>query len=538
MKSSTYHALLFSLLSACVNAQNLFIPTKVINEAFGITTPKPAYYVHTGLTDESSFYFSAIGDYTNTRLNYDSLGFYSAVWQFRLSDNQWFAIDRLNGFPSTARWTEGANFTPLYFSDRDATVPLFLWALGNHVLTYNPDNRRSTWRTLELPADPPERRHDGFFSLGTIRLPLTSSNAVLFSSSFMLLEDPRSPSGKSMDPWVDIYTGSVTEDSLHLLSSIPRTLSWPLPITFNPAIGPDSAWYSLSYIPISIGSPPYPLKPIKLLRYDPATNSVQLLSPRSGLSQVESLQGAYVWSHDSCIYAFCMPQVLISEIPKGGDTSVTMAVLRYNVYTGHCERVLAIGSREDGFSASFGAGMTGTYRYVTPYKNGIAVLGSERSAGDAHTTVYILQHTDAGQLTLDRIMLKDLFPSIQSTGREFPMSISAWGDRFIVATTGGLYILESPKSSVSPPSLSPDAMVYPLPARKGQTVYCTLPSSEIPATIARVDIYQSSGKRIPLQLDWNSTTVIIPTTSLASGTYWLVVVTDRGTRLIHPLVIE
>lgn len=107
-------------------------------------------------------------------------------------------LTRLNGFPSTARWTEGANFTPLYISDRDVTVPLFLWALGNHVLTYNPDNRRSTWRTLELPADPPERRHDGFFSLGTIRLPLTSSNAVVFSSSFMLLEDPRSPSGKSM----------------------------------------------------------------------------------------------------------------------------------------------------------------------------------------------------------------------------------------------------------------------------------------------------------------------------------------------------
>src|SRR5690606_18001959 len=112
---------------------------------------------------------------------------------------------------------------------------------------------------------------------------------------------------------------------------------------------------------------------------------------------------------------------------KGGDTSVTMAVLRYNVYTGHCERVMAIGSREDGFSASFGAGMTGTYRYVTPYKNGIAVLGSERSAGDVHTTVYILQHTDDGQLKLDRIMLKDLFPSIQSAVREIPQSISTWG---------------------------------------------------------------------------------------------------------------
>lgn len=96
------------------------------------------------------------------------------------------------------------------------------------------------------------------------------------------------------DPWVDIYTGSVTEDSLHLLSSIPRTLSWPLPITFNPAIGPDSAWYSLPTYLFLLVRHPYPLKPIKLLRYDPATNSVQLLSPRSGLSQVESLQGAYV----------------------------------------------------------------------------------------------------------------------------------------------------------------------------------------------------------------------------------------------------
>lgn len=371
-----------------------------------------------------------------------------------------------------------------------------------------------------------------------MRHPSTSSSVVSFASSVMILEDPNSPSGKVLDPWVDIYVGSVTEDTLQLLWSSPATPQWRVPVMFNSALGPDSAWYSLVHIPFSLSRPPYPLKPITLIRYDPTTESTQLISRRSGLSKVESLQGAYVWSHDSCIYAFCMPQILINENPFAGDTSIRMAILRYNVYTGHCERVMAIGSRVDGSGASFGRVLTATYRDVTPFKNGIAVLGSEPSAGGQLTTIYLLQYTADGQLSLERIMLKDIFPSIQSALREAPQSICSWGDRLAVATKGGLYILEPTKSSVSHPSLSTQATVYPIPARSGQTVYCTVPSSEMPAAIVRVEIYQSNGKRIPIQPVWLGTTVLIPTASLASGTYWLLVVTDRGTRLIRPLVIE
>lgn len=77
MKTITFAAAMVVAVTLSTFAQNRFIPVRVINEALGITTPRPAYYLRASLTDATDAYFWAIGDYTNTRNNYDSLGFYS-----------------------------------------------------------------------------------------------------------------------------------------------------------------------------------------------------------------------------------------------------------------------------------------------------------------------------------------------------------------------------------------------------------------------------------------------------------------------------
>lgn len=565
MKTITFAAAMVVAVTLSTFAQNRFIPVRVINEALGITTPRPAYYLRASLTDATDAYFWAIGDYTNTRNNYDSLGFYSGVWRLRLADNQWLAIDRLSGFPYAARWVEEVQYcNPVYFpdrADRDAAAPLFLWGWTirdttkisprqwkGSLLTYNPYNRGagapSVWRSLDLPV-PPNRYHDWYHALGTTRLPTpTTPSVAVFSSSFMRYPDERSFTGYYAAVWLDIYTGSVIDDSLHRRWSVTvDTSSRPyfFPLLFNPAIGSDSALYSIALVPAAASNQfPPPVRPFYFYRYNPTTGTGEHFTPRSGITKLTHLPSAYVWSRDSSIYVLCAPQPSFTDDPsyfrgpgERSDTMGKVAVLRYDINTGHCERVLAIGSQEKGDAVWLGWGLS----YTTPYKNGIATIGSEQVGDSIYPTIYILQHTANKQMILQqRIILKDIFPD-NVYSLEFPYSLSAWGERLVATTYAGVYIIEPARNSVRW-SDNQDATVYPLPARAGQTVFCTLPPTEETVTIASAQLYDGTGKNMPVSVHWSDRTVSIPTATLARGTYWLVIVTDQGTRWLRPVMIE
>ncbi len=160
-----------------VFAQPRFIPTAVINAAFGITTLRPAYYLQGSAADSTGIYLWAIGDYTNTRNNYDSLGFHSALWHLRFSDSQWIALDRLPAFPEAGRWVlEVNNVQPLIFSQLNQSAPRWWWGWMQHdttkvspttlpsqLLAYTPSDP-SPWRLIGLPSLP-GWQHDRFEAL-------------------------------------------------------------------------------------------------------------------------------------------------------------------------------------------------------------------------------------------------------------------------------------------------------------------------------------------------------------------------------------
>ncbi len=76
-----------------------------------------------------------------------------------------------------------------------------------------------------------------------------------------------------------------------------------------------------------------------------------------------------------------------------------MGIFRFNVFTRHAERLYG----KMGF-------ITGQAAY-TPYRNGIAALGSEMIGDSTYPMIFFLQHAADGTLQLTRVPLKEYFPT-------------------------------------------------------------------------------------------------------------------------------
>ncbi len=537
--------LLVTLLIALPGvAQHRSIPTAVINAAFGITTPRPAYYLEASAADSSGIYFWAIGDYTNTRNNYDSLGFYSALWHLRFSDSQWIALDRLSGFPEAARWIKSSldvrQTAPLFFSPKTATTPHFWWgwlehdtnkvseqSLPSHLLRYTPQAPtygQPVWSLVGLPP-PPQWRRENYAVLSSITLPHRDDTTFVALSTSMLLWSPYYQAW-NYPPRLDIYSGAPEDDSLLLRSSVLLDKQYfdsvGLPIPCNLVLAPDSAIYSLVSVPTPVNR--FAPKPIPFLRIDPTTGAQEIVRPISGLTHTNGLQKAYIWSHDSCLYIVCPHP---TRIAGGTDTSSFVGIFRYNVFTRHAERLYG----KMGFLTSQAG--------FTPYRNGIAAIGADMIGDSSYPMIYFLQHATDGSLQLSRVPLKEYFPASGSIYRDNPLSIAFNGRHLIATTRDGLYIIDATTSAVRP-SQSTDhyPIAYPQPARRGQIVRCTLPATVGYASIT-ARLFDAKGKEYLLPFAVEADAIAFPTDQLAAGTYWLVAsIAGTSTRWFQPIVIE
>ncbi len=525
-------------------AQHRSIPTAVINAAFGITTPRPAYYLEASAADSSGIYFWAIGDYTNTRNNYDSLGFYSALWQLRFSDSQWIALDRLSGFPEAARWIQSSldvnQTAPLFFAPKDPMTPHSWWgwlnhdttkvseqSLSSHLLRHTPQAPSSgqpVWSFVAMPPLP-EWRRERYSALSSITLPHRNDTTFVALSTSMRLWVPYYQTW-NYPPRLDIYSGAPEDDSLLLRSSVLLDNQYldsvGLPIPCNLVLAPDSAIYSLVSVPAPVNR--FAPQPIPFLRIDPTTGAQEIVRPISGLTHTNGLQTAYIWSHDSCLYVVCP---FPTRIAPGTDTSSFVGIFRYNVFTRHAERLYG----KMGFLTS----QVG----FTPYRNGIAAIGIGMIGDSSYPMIYFLQHAADGSLQITRVPLKEYFPTSGSIYRDAPLSIAFNGRHLIVTTRGGLYIIDSTASSVRPSHpITGHTIAYPQPARRGQIVRCTVPATVGSASIT-ARLFDAKGKEYLLPFAVEADAIAFPTDQLAAGTYWLVSsIAGTGTRWFQPIVIE
>ena len=527
-------------------AQHRSIPTSVINAAFGITTPRPAYFLEAMAADSSSVYVWAIGDYTNTRNNYDSLGFYSALWQLHFASDQWIALDRLSGFPGAARWIQSSldvsSTAPLLFPSKSPTTPHSWWgwlnhdtskvseqSLPSHLLRYTPQAPtygQPIWSFVGLPPLP-EWRRESYHALGGVLLPHRNDTTFVALSTSMRLWVPYYQAW-NYPPRLDIYSGRPDDDSLLLRSSVLLDKNYldtvgAIPVPSNLVLAPDNAIYTLLVVPYPVSR--FDPKPIPFLRIDPTTGEQEIIRPISGLTHVNGLDHTYIWSHDSSLYVVCP---FPTRIAPGTDTSSFVSIFRFNVFTRHAERLYG----QMGFNIGQAA--------YTPYRNGIAALGVGMIGDSSYPMIYFLQHAADGTLQLTRVPLKEYFPTSGSGLRQdVPGAIAFNGRYLIVTTSGGLYIIDSTTSSVRPSQPTDrQTFAYPQPARRGQIVRCSLPSTVNSATIT-ARLFDAMGKEYQLPFTIESDAIAFPTDRLTAGTYWLVVHSgSTNTRWFQSIVIE
>jgi hypothetical protein len=526
-------------------AQNRFIPLSVINATMGVTTERPAYFLDAAAADSTDAYFWAIGDFTNTRNNYDSLGFYSALWRLRFDDSQWLALDRVGEFPAAARWVDNVRHSMalfLPFSEEHAlSTPLWWWGWNSHDTTKVPPSAtpssllgyvpqalplgRSIWRLVGLPPSSPGWRHDEFFSLSSGTMPAYSDTAVVLASSMLRQYDPSSGMTLS-NPRVHVYVGNPWSDTLRLRAAIGienNPFTYPAqPIVFNAVFGPDGALYAIAPLPLQIGSSQP--SPIQFLKVDPSTGAYQVVSPTSGLTHLQALSDAFVWSHDSCLYVLC-PRVRFAA-SQPSDTTTMVSAFRYNIFTGHCERLL-------GFSYGFPQG----FSFYTPYDNGIACLSAMMIGDSSYPVIHFLQPSTSGQLNVRTLALKEIFPASSfSILRDFPRSITRSGKKLLVSTMRGLYIFDPMTTSVPRSEQATKLTAYPQPAPRGQIVRVQLPEA-IESVALPVRIFDASGRECALSIAIENDMLSIPTDELASGTYWIVI-EGTTTHWLATIVVE